>query len=128
MVMKQSVGTITDLLIATTYPHGNDNNTHRTSQLIKSGAMRIETMQYKRCKSRLDENLEILQFKIDVAPSMKSKVRNESVNSSEHQLDDRHTLFLYFDIHAKNYCIIRVLFLAVMMVVTFALILLDFYF
>ena len=80
MVMKQSVGTMTDLLISTTCLSGNENNKHRASQLINSGAMRIEHLQHKRCKSRIDENLGNLKFKIDFTPSMKSKVRNESVN------------------------------------------------
>ena len=33
---------------------------------------------------------------------MKSKVLNESMNSSEDQLDDHCTMFLFFDIHAKK--------------------------
>ena len=90
--------------------------------------MRIETTQNKRCKSRLDENIEILQFKIDTTPSMKSKVKNESVQSSDDQLDDHYTVFISFDIRTKNCYIIRILSVAVMTVVTNARISLDFCF
>ena len=90
--------------------------------------MRIETTQHKRCNSRLDENIESMQLKIDVTPSVKSKVKNESVQSSDDQLDDHYTIFTSFDICTKKCCIVRIIFLAVMTVVTNARISLDFCF
>ena len=100
--MKQSVRAISKFLLLTMCPLGNENNRHRAAQLIKSGSMQISTMQHKYVKSRLDSNLKISLFAINIAPSIKSKIKSESIQKFDDQLDDCSTLFLAFDTQIKK--------------------------
>ena len=64
--------------------------------------MQIFTTQYEHCKSRLKDNLKIFLLRIDAAPSMKTKVSNESVKASKDYMKDPNTIFLAFDENTKN--------------------------
>ena len=127
MIMKQSMCTISNNLISSACPRGNENNRHRASQLLKSGAMQLQSVQCKHCKSRLDHNLQILLFKIDVVPSMKSKVYNESIEREEDKLHDCYAVYLALDIGNNFFCSIHIQFVVIMTGGMCAHILRDFY-
>ena len=78
-LFKESLCSMSDNLMTCVSLCGNENNRCRASLSLKSGAMKISVMQCKHCKSRLKDNLKILLLIIDTAPSMKTKVSNESV-------------------------------------------------
>lgn len=46
--------------------------------------------------------VQLLLFKIDVAPSMKSKVHIESMKDEEENMHDHYTVFLALDIERKK--------------------------
>ena len=101
ILMKRNLCPITDDLISSIYPVGNENNRKRAMQLLKSGAMQYSTMQHINCCSRLDNNLTMILLKIEVTPSMKSKVKNSTSNNQD-QLEDHCTVHLAFNADAKN--------------------------
>ena len=78
-LFKESLCNASDNLMSYMYPRWNENNRCRASLSLKSGTMQISTTQHKHFKSRLKDNLKILLLKTDAVPSMKTKVRNESV-------------------------------------------------
>ena len=95
VLLKQSTWKISDELFKSIFPRENENNRNRASKLLKSGAILHSTTQYKYCKSRLDSTLEIILFRVDCTPSVKTKVKNESnVTSKE---EDYYTIFLAFN-------------------------------
>ena len=55
--------------------------------LIESGTIQYLSIKYKKCKSRLDSNISIMQFQINVMLSMKTKVKNETMNGEKDELD-----------------------------------------
>ena len=101
-LFKESLCNISDNLISWTCPRGNESSRHRALLLLKSGAMQLSVMQYEHCKSRLKDNLKIFLLRIDAAPSMKTKVSNESVKASKDYMKDRYTIFLEFDENTKH--------------------------
>ena len=100
--LKQSVCPITDDIINHMFPRGNENNRKRAMLLIESGAIQYLSIKYKKCKSRLDSNLNVIQFQINVTPSMKTKVKNETMNGGKDELDGFYTVFVSFDLSTKE--------------------------
>ena len=58
--------------------------------------MNYSTIQHMKCTSILDNKLIMLQFKINVDPSMKTKVINATMEYMTGQLDEFHTVFVTF--------------------------------
>ena len=56
-------------------------------------------MREKYVKSRLDNNLKILLFKICIISLMKSKVKNKSIQSLDDTLYNRYTLFVAYNMN-----------------------------
>ena len=102
MLLKHSMCKISDELFKSIFPRGNENNRNRASKLLKSGAILYSTIQYKYCNSRLDSNLEIILFRVDCTPSLKTKVKNESNKKSNEEMDDCYAIFLAFDVKTKK--------------------------
>lgn len=102
VALKKAVIQISNKLINDTYPCGNENNRHRTSQLLKGGAVQRASMQYEYCKSRLDDKLETPLFKIGSAPSMKSKACDACQDSPKYEAEDHCSVCLAFNSRAKE--------------------------
>ena len=84
------------------FPRGNKNNRNRASRLLNSGDMQYSIIQHEYCKSRLKNNLETLSFRIDAAPSVKGKARNETVRCLKEEIEDHHTVFLAFNLNMEE--------------------------
>ena len=93
-LFKEYLFNMSDDLMSCMCPRGNENNRHRASLLLKSGAMQISATQHEHCKSRLNDNLKIMLSRIDAAPSMKTKVSNESAKVSKDDVEDHYIIFL----------------------------------
>ena len=93
---------MTDDAIDDVYPRGNENNRHRACQLVKSGSVQHSTLHHVKTTSKLENNLYMLLLKVNVTPSMKSKVKNESKLSKTDELDECCTVHLAFDLLSKD--------------------------
>ena len=97
-LLAQSICDISDKLMSELFPYGNENNRERASRLLKLGALKYSTIQYKYYRSRLEDNIDILLLKIDCVPLMKSKVNNETIKLKKGDMNDYYTIFLVFDL------------------------------
>ena len=102
MGMKQSACPISNDIIHSIFPRGNKKNRNRALLLIKSDPMQHLSIKHIKCASRLNNNLTILQFKMNVTPSMKMKVKNTAKGDGTDQLDEFCTAFASFDLRAKK--------------------------
>ena len=100
-LVKQKLKPTNEYVIKTFCPLGNENNRCITKEMLKSGSVLHDSLQHTKYNSRIDMGISILMLKINTCPSMKSKVKNVSVNQDKDTHDDYHTAFLAFDT-AKN--------------------------
>ena len=87
LVLKQRTCAVTNDLIRSIYPYENENNRNRAMQLVKSGSMQFSTLKFTGIGSSIDNNLKITLLKMNIAPSMKTKVKNETRKSNPDECD-----------------------------------------
>ena len=100
--MKSDIEPITDYVIQALFPLGNENNRNRGIQLHMSGSAMHGSLNYTKCVSRLDENLNTFSFKMNVTPSMKTKVKKTSIDPIGDKLCEHYTVFVAFDLITKQ--------------------------
>ena len=93
---------MTNDIIDDIYRRENENSRNRSCQLVKSCSMQCSTLQHVKTSSRLDNNLDMLFLKVNVTPSMKRKVKNESKRSEPDELNEYYTVHLAFDLLSKD--------------------------
>ena len=77
-------------------PHGNENNRNRADILLRSGLVLHSSAKCIKCKCRIEEDRNMLMIKINIEPSMKTKVVNSSIKIEDKNYE-HHTAFLSFD-------------------------------
>ena len=106
--MKNNICTITDSLLDNVYPLGNEHSRVRAIELIKTEAVQKESIEFINLSSRIENLIDIVMFKFQLTPSMKSEV-----------VDTVHeccTSCLAFDGQKRNYCHVHAPCVDVMMV------------
>ena len=103
MAFKSATCTITNSIINSIHPKGNESNRKkRVMLLIKSGSIVHSSINYITFSSILDPTLKMIQFKCNVIPSMKSKVINSIDWNENSSLEDHYTVYLSFDLLTKE--------------------------
>ena len=116
--MKSKICAMSNELLRSHYPSGKENIRLRAHELLTSGSVIYSTVKFLSCSSRIDNTLKILLFKVNITPSMKSKLINMSISLDNNKLFDHYTVYLAFDAINKNVLPYLYTLCAVMMAVT----------
>ena len=87
---------VSDNLIESLCPLKNENNRNRAEQLIMSGSILYPSKRHVMVKSRIDDDKDMLMIKINVIPSIKTKVFDSTLEK-EDKTSEHHTSCLSFD-------------------------------
>ena len=84
---------MSDDLIESLHPLKNENNRKRAEQLLVSGSVMHPSARYNVVKSHVEDNKDIRMIKVNVMPSMKTRVVNSTLDE-DNKMSERCTACL----------------------------------